>query len=112
MDSRRKALLAAEAAETKLAEGVVVLDIQEHTPIADFFVIASGTNRVHIKAITEAVEERLEAEGVRVEHTEGQEDAGWVLLDYGDVVVHIFHPREREYYKLEYLWGDAVVLER
>lgn len=112
MDARRKALLAAEAAETKLAQAVVVLDIQEHTPIADFFVIASGTNRVHIKAITEAVEERLEAEGARLARAEGQEDTGWVLLDYGDVVVHIFHPREREYYRLEHLWGDAVVLER
>ncbi len=112
VESRHKALLAAEAAEAKLADRVVVLDLQEHTPVTDFFVIASGTNRVQIKAITEGVEEALGAAGERPAHTEGRDDGRWVLLDFGDVVVHIFAPREREYYNLERLWGDAPLLER
>ncbi len=112
MEARRKALLAAEAAEAKLAEQVVVLDLQEHTPVTDFFVIASGSNRVQIKAITEAVEEVLEAAGERPGRAEGRDDGRWVLLDFGDVVVHVFAPKERQYYNLERLWGDAPVLER
>lgn len=112
MDSRRKAFLAAAAAETKLADQVVILDLQEQTPIADFFVIASGSSSVQIKAITEAVEEALEAAGEPPGRAEGREDGHWVLLDFGDVVVHIFGQRERQYYSLERLWGDAPVLDR
>lgn len=112
MDSRHKALLAAEAAEAKLADQVVILDIQEHTVIADFFVIASAGNRVQIKAIIEAVEDAMEAAGEPPGRAEGRDDGHWVLLDFGDVVVHIFGQRERQYYSLERLWGDAPVLER
>lgn len=112
MEARGKALLAASAAEAKLAERVVVLDLQEHTPVTDYFVIASGTNRIQIRTITEAVEESLRAVGERPGRAEGREGGGWVLLDFGDVVVHIFAPHEREYYNLERLWGDAPILER
>ena len=112
MESRHKALLAAEAAETKLADQVVILDLQEQTLVADFFVIASGSSGVQIKAITEAVEEALEAAGEPPGRAEGRQDGRWVLLDFGDVVVHIFGQRERQYYNLERLWGDALVLER
>ena len=112
MDSRRKALLAADAAEAKLAADVIVLDLQEHTPITDFFVIASGTTRVQIRAITEAVEQALEEAGAPRPRAEGRDDGRWVLLDFGDVVVHIMNPREREFYNLERLWGDTPVLER
>lgn len=112
MEARRKALLAAEAAESKLAERVVVLDLQEHTPVADFFVIASGNNRIQIKTITEAVEQALAAAGEPPGRAEGRDDGRWVLLDFGDVVVHIFAPTERQFYALERLWGDAPLLER
>jgi len=112
VEPRRKALLAAEAAEEKLATDVVVLDLQEHSPVTDFFVIASASNRVQIKSVTEAVEEALEAAGEHAGRAEGRRDARWVLLDFGDVVVHIFDPREREFYNLERLWGDAPILER
>ncbi|HVI86115.1 MAG TPA: ribosome silencing factor [bacterium] len=112
MESRGKALLAAGAAESKLAEQVVILDVQEHTPVTDYFVIASGTNRIQIRAITEAVEEALRDVGERPGHAEGREDGRWVLLDFGDVVVHIMAAVERQYYNLERLWGDAAVLER
>ena len=112
MESRRKALLAADAAESKLAGNVIVLDLQEHTPVTDFFVIASGTTRVQIRAIIEAVEEALKDAGATRARTEGRDDGRWVLLDFGDVVVHVMNPREREYYNLERLWGDTPRLER
>jgi ribosome-associated protein len=112
VDSRRKALLAADAAEAKLAGNVIVLDLQEHTPVTDFFVIASGTTRVQIRAIIEAVEEALKDAGATRARTEGRDDGRWVLLDFGDVVVHVMNPREREYYNLERLWGDTPMLER
>ncbi len=109
MEARRKALLAARAAEEKLAERIVVLDVQEHTPVTDFFVIASASNRVHSRAIIEAVEEALAGE--RPGRAEGRDDGRWVLLDFGDVVVHVFGTHERQYYGLERLWGDAPLLE-
>jgi ribosome-associated protein len=112
VDSRRKALLAADAAESKLAGNVIVLDLQEHTPVTDFFVIASGTTRVQIRAIIEAIEEALKAAGAPRPRAEGRDDGRWVLLDFGDVVVHVMNPREREYYNLERLWGDTPILER
>ncbi len=109
MEARRKALLAARAAEEKLAERVVVLDVQEHTPVTDFFVIAGASNRVHSRAIIEAVEEALAGE--HPGRAEGRDDGRWVLLDFGDVVVHVFGTHERQYYGLERLWGDAPLLE-
>ena len=112
MEARRKALLAASAAEAKLAERVVILEVQEHTPVTDYFVIASGTNRIQIRAITEGIEEVLRTEGERPARVEGREGERWVLLDFGDVVVHLFAPLEREYYNLERLWGDAPIVER
>jgi ribosome-associated protein len=112
VDSRQKALLAADAAESKLAGNVLVLDLQEHTPVTDFFVIASGATRVQIRAITEAVEDALDQAGAARPRTEGRDDGRWVLLDFGDVVVHVMNPRERDFYNLERLWGDTPILER
>jgi ribosome-associated protein len=112
VEAKGKALLAAAAAESKLAEHVLILDVQEHTPVTDYFVIASGSNRVQIRAITEAVEEALRGAGERPGHAEGREDGRWVLLDFGDVIVHILAPVERQYYNLERLWGDAQFVER
>jgi len=108
----RKARLAAAAAESKQADDVVIIDLQEHTPVTDYFVIVSGGNRIQIKSITEAITEALEDAGERPGHTEGRADGRWVLLDFGDVVVHIFSSQEREFYGLERLWGDAPLVER
>ncbi len=112
MEARIKALLAAAAAEAKLGEHVVVLDVQEHTHVTDYFVIASGTNRIQIRAISESIEEAMRTAGERPGRTEGRDAEQWVLLDFGNVVVHIFAPFQREYYGLERLWGDAAVVER
>ncbi len=110
MDARDRALIAAHAAEEHKAEAVVVLDLRGLTLITDYFVICTGETTVQIRAIAEAVEEAMHAAGARLQHREGTEHARWVLLDYGDVVVHIFGPEERKYYRLERLWQDARVV--
>jgi ribosome-associated protein len=106
-----KALRAAGIAESRRAEDVVVLDLRGQTLVTDYFVICTGTSRVQIRALTEAIADGLTdvaPRGVR----EGDEDAGWVLLDYGDVVVHVFSPEARKFYRLERLWGEAQVVPR
>ena len=110
MEARSKALLAAAAAEVKLAERVVVLDVQEHTPVTDYFVIASGTSDTHVRSIGEHLITELKKEGVRVHHVEGVQQGRWVLLDFVDFVVHIFHPTLRSFYQIERLWSDAEVV--
>lgn len=110
-DSLSKALLAAEAAEAKRAEDIVVLDLREQTLVTDYFVLCTATSRVQIRAVADAIIETLkdiQIRGVR----EGAEAGQWVLLDYGDVVVHVFGPEARAFYRLERLWADAPVVSR
>jgi len=103
--------LAREAARltlTKRAEDVVILDLRALDGVCDFFVIATGNSEVQVRAIADAVEEGLrESRGIKPWHSEGFEARRWILLDYVDVVVHVFHARAREYYLLDKLWGDA-----
>lgn len=98
---------AAEAAASKKASDLVGLDLSGLDGVADFFLICSASSEPQVKAIAEAVEERLRAIGARPWHVEGREGRRWVLLDYVDLVVHVFHEKTREYYLLERLWGDA-----
>lgn len=109
-ESLALALRAAEAAEARRAEDIVVLDLRDHTLVTDYFVICTGTNRVQIRAIAEAVAEALDPD--RRGRREGDEHAQWVLLDYGDVVVHVFGPDARAFYRLERLWADAPTVQR
>ncbi len=101
------AKLAGAAASSKKAEDVLVLDLRNISTVADFFVICSGASDVQVKAIADAVLEALEERGVSAWHTEGYAARRWVLVDYVDVVVHVFHAKAREYYMLENLWSDA-----
>ncbi|GMA52123.1 ribosomal silencing factor RsfS [Alicyclobacillus contaminans] len=101
------ALQAAAAAADKKAKDIVVLDIHELTPMADYFVICSANSSTQLEAVARAVRDRLEELGMRCKGTEGLEEGRWVLMDFGDVVVHVFRPEEREFYHLERLWGDA-----
>lgn len=101
------ARLAARLTLTKRAEEVIILDLRKLDGVCDFFVLATGHSEVQVKAIADAVEDGLRAEGQRPWHTEGYEARRWILLDYVDVVVHVFHARAREYYLLDKLWGDA-----
>ncbi|MEW6683210.1 MAG: ribosome silencing factor [Nitrospirota bacterium] len=100
-------MLAGTVARDKLAEEVLVLDVAALTTVASYLVIGSGDSVRQVKAIAEAVDEALAAEGVRLLHSEGVEHGRWVLLDYGDVVVHVFHREAREFYRIERLWADA-----
>jgi ribosome-associated protein len=89
-----------------------MLDIHDLTTIADFFVICSTGSERQSGAITDALLETLDKEGVTPLHSEGIGESGWVLMDYGDVIIHIFTPAERSYYSLEKLWGAAPVVLR
>ncbi len=111
MTSEEKARLAASAAEDLKANRIVVLDVQEQTHLADFFVVCSGTSDTHIRAIAGSIVDQMLDHGVGKPPREGMAAATWVLLDYGDVVVHIFMPEEREFYDLESFWSGARVLE-
>lgn len=98
---------AAEAAASKKAVDMVGLDLSGLDGVADYFLICSGSSEPQVKAIAEAVEDQLRELGARPWHVEGREFRRWVLLDFVDVVVHVFHEKTREYYLLERLWGDA-----
>jgi len=92
------------------ANDVVLLDVKEVSDVTDCFIIASGTSDTHVRGVADHVVQQLGAEGFRVHHVEGLPQGRWVLLDFVDVVVHVFHPRLREFYQLERLWGDAEVV--
>jgi ribosome-associated protein len=106
--SRAIAFAAASAARDKQAADVVVLDVADLLSITDYFVICSASSSRQLKTVIEAVEERVRDElGFKPVRREGEADAGWWLLDYVDVVVHVFGDEERAYYDLERLWSDA-----
>ena len=94
------------ALERKAGE-VTVLDLRHLSSATDFFVIATGRSDVQVRAIAEHVIDSAKGDGNRPEHVEGLDQGRWVLLDYIDYVVHIFHPAVRDFYRLEALWGDA-----
>ena len=93
------------------ANDVVVLDLRKVTDMTDCFVIASGTSDTHVRSVGEHVIAELKKEGFQVHHVEGLEQGRWVLLDYVDFVVHLFHPTLRSFYQLERLWSDAEAIE-
>jgi ribosome-associated protein len=101
---------AASAAADKLASDLVILDVSDQLVITDCFVLASAPNDRQVKAVVDAVEERLLREGVKPVRREGEREGRWVLLDFVDVVVHVQHSEERTYYALERLWKDCPTL--
>ena len=101
------AQLAAEAADSKKSFDILVLDLRGLTSIADYFVICSASNTTQVGAIADGIGHALAAEGIRPSHVEGGSSASWVLMDYGDVIAHIFDEQARSYYSLDRLWGDA-----
>jgi ribosome-associated protein len=107
MQSRDVAIAAARAAAGKQATDVVILDVHEVIVITDFFVIATGTSDRQVKTIVDEVEKALREQGVKPVRREGETEGRWVLLDYIDIVVHVFAEEERDYYSLERLWSDA-----
>ena len=105
-----QALLAAQLCMDNKAANVMVLDLHGVTEMTDYFVIASGTSDKHVRGIAEHVMADLAADGITAVAVEGLEQGRWVVIDFMDFVVHVFHPSLREYYQLERLWGDAPAL--
>lgn len=101
------ARLCAEAADNKKAFDILVLDLRGLTYITDYFVVCSASNITQVAAISDWVRDALAKNGASPSHVEGDAEANWVLMDYGDVVVHVFDEATRQYYSLEKLWGDA-----
>jgi len=96
-----------KAIDDKMGDEVVMLDIREVSILAEYFIIASANNSNQLKAISEHVQEKLAGLGIRTRSIEGVQSARWILLDFGHIIVHLFCREEREYYRLERLWGDA-----
>jgi ribosome-associated protein len=107
MTAERLAERAAAIILGRLGEDVVVLDLRGRSPLADYFVIATATSTIHAQAIAEGLALELKHEGERMHHLEGSENGVWILLDYFNVVVHIFCGETRQFFGLERLWGDA-----
>jgi ribosome-associated protein len=103
---------AVEAATEKQATDIVLLDVKDICNFADYFVLSTAESDRQINAVSEEIERVLKAEGERPIHREGSADSGWVLLDYGDVIVHTFARSERDFYNLEELWAGAKTLVR
>jgi ribosome-associated protein len=103
---------AVEAASDKQADNIVMLDTKQVCSFADYFVICSGESNRQIEAIWQEIREKLKREGVLPSHIEGSADSGWILLDLGAVIVHIFSPSQRDYYKLDDLWHKATPVIR
>lgn len=101
------ARVAALAASDKLAQHILAFDVSEQLAITDVFLLASGTNDRQVNAIVDEVEDKLRESGAKPLRREGQREGRWVLLDYGDIVVHVQHEEERQFYALERLWRDC-----
>lgn len=97
----------ADAALEEQANDLVILDVNEKTIIADYFVICSGRNHPHIHSIADNVEKKLKAAGENLLRHDGYQEGKWIVLDYGSTILHVFRQEERDYYKLENLWADA-----
>jgi ribosome-associated protein len=107
LDTRQLAKHCRDIALDKKALDPLLLDVRKISTVADYFLILSGTSEPHLKAIADEIQRRLRDAGVRALHHDGYPHSRWVVMDYGDVMIHIFHPEMRERYGLEHLWGDA-----
>ena len=107
LTSEQKSKLILKALEDKKAVEPVLIPVQGRTVMTDYFVVASGTSRIHIRALVDAVIEKLADKGIKGKRMEGYDESVWVLLDYGDVVVHVMAQDQRAFYKLESYWSGA-----
>jgi ribosome-associated protein len=105
--SREMADKAVELLKGKKAKDIRLLDIHELTTISDYFVIASGSSTTQVQAMSDELEEKMDLEGYEIHHKEGFRSGRWILLDYGNIIIHLFHDEERQFYNLERLWVDA-----
>ena len=112
LESKQKALLAGKFAADKKAMRIVILEMKKLMSITDYFVICSGTSSVHLEAVADGIVEGLAKDKEKPLGIEGSKFVNWILLDYGDIIVHIFRDEAREFYRLEKLWGDARKIRR
>ncbi len=106
-ESKKIALCAVEALEDKKAEDITILDISTVSVLADYFIIANGNNRNQVQAMADNVEEALGKEGHHPKQVEGYQTANWILMDYKDIIVHVFSKEDRAFYDLERIWRDG-----
>lgn len=111
MDSKEMVKIAINALEEKKAENIRVIDISKVSVLADYFIIAEGKNRNQIQALTDSVEKNLGKAGAVPKQIEGYESANWILMDYADIIVHIFDNENRLFYDLERIWRDGVCVD-
>ena len=111
-DAKKMALMAVDALDDKKANDISIIDIEKISTLADYFIIASGTNRNQVQAMCDEVDERLGKAGFEPKHIEGYNSANWILLDYGDIVIHLFDEENRLFYDLERIWRDGIKIEK
>ena len=111
MTNRDYALLAAKTLSDKKAQDIIIIDIQEKAAFADYFVICSGTYERQINSLIDDVEDSFAKEGLFVKSIEGKNGSGWVLMDFGDVIVNLFTKEMRDKYSIEKVWGDCQFIE-
>lgn len=107
MTNKDYAVLAGKTLSAKKAQDIVIIDIQEKASFADYFVICSGTSERQIRTLVDEVEEALAKEGLFVKSVEGKQSSGWILMDFGDIIVNLFTKEMREKYSIEKIWGDC-----
>ncbi len=113
MTSKEKTLLICKFLSSKKAKGIVYLGVENKTSLCDYFVIAGGSSKTHVKSLAENLDEKLEKEyGITPRRCDGIREGRWAVLDYADVIVHIFGDEERDFYSLERLWEDGENLVR
>ena len=110
MEAQNIINIAANALNNKKAKQLKVLNIDNLTTLADYFIIATATSSTHVRALADEVEDKLKENGVEVHHIEGR-STGWIVLDYTSVIVHVFTPNEREFYNLDSMWSDATEVD-
>lgn len=110
MTSLEEAKNIAKILDKKKAIDIIGIETKELTVMSDYFIIASGTSNTHVRALADEVDDEMKKLGVEVDHIEGRA-TGWILLDYNDVLVHVFQPESRQYYNIERLWNDAARID-
>ena len=111
MDIKESASLAVSVLDEKLAEDIRIIDISKVSTLGDYFIIATGKNVNHVRALSDYVSETLDKKKVFCKQSEGYQNANWILMDYGDFIIHLFDKESREYYNLERIWRDADFIE-
>ena len=107
IDSKELALKAAKILDEKGANDIQILEVAHLTSITDYFVFANGRNIQSVRSLSEDLEDKLTAEGIEPRRKEGERESKWIVLDYAHVIIHIFHPEERQFYNIERLWQDG-----